>query len=87
MRYFNKLGKWLLMSFLGCMLVGSLQAQNPVNIASKLGLPTDPKIDKTKNLSFGERLYFGGDFGLSLGITQSFINLSPLVGYKLNEKL
>ncbi len=74
------------MSFLSCVLF-SLQAQNPVNIASKLGLPTDPKLDKTKNLSFGERLYFGGDFGLSLGRTQAFINISPLVGYKLNEKL
>lgn len=87
MRYFNKLGKWLLMSFLGWVLIGSVQAQNPINVASKLGIPTDPKIDKTKNLSFGERLYFGGDFGLSLGRTQTFINLSPLVGYKLNEKL
>ncbi len=87
MNYFNKVSKWLLMSFLSFILVGSLQAQKAVNIASKLGLPTDPKIDKTKELSFGERLYFGGDFGLSLGRTQTFINLSPLVGYKLNEKL
>jgi hypothetical protein len=87
MRYFNLATKWLLLSALVFFGVSAVQAQKAVNIASKLGIPTDPKIDKTKELSFGERLYFGGDFGLSLGRTQTFINLSPLVGYKLNEKL
>ena len=87
MRYFTLATKWLLLSALVFFGVSAVQAQKAVNIASKLGLPTDPKLDKTKELSFGERLYFGGDFGLSLGRTQTFINLSPLVGYKLNEKL
>lgn len=87
MIYFKTAIKWLTMNVLLLLAISSLQAQNPVNIASKLGLPTDPKIDKTKELSFGERIYLGGDFGLSLGRTQTFINLSPLVGYKLNEKL
>jgi hypothetical protein len=87
MQYIKIASKFLLMTVLAFLLIGSLQAQDAVKLASKLGLPTDPRIDKTKNLSFGERLYFGGDFGLSLGRTQTFINLSPLVGYKLNEKL
>ena len=87
MRYFNPIIKWFTMSALLFLTIVSLQAQKPINIASKLGLPTDPQLDKTKSLSFGERIYFGGDFGLSLGRTQTFINLSPLMGYKLNEKL
>lgn len=86
MIYLYTTTKWVITTILLFFVLVTLKAQNPVNIASKLGVPTDPKLEKNKELSFGERLYLGGDFGLSLGRTQTFINISPLVGYKLNEK-
>ncbi len=33
-----------------------------------------------------KNFYFGGDFGLSVGGKQVFVNVSPLVGFKLSEK-
>src|SRR5262245_12495917 len=36
--------------------------------------------------SFWDRLYFGGNFGLQFG-DQTLVDLSPLVGYRLTEKL
>ena len=39
-----------------------------------------------KELTFGQRLFFGGDFGLSFG-TNTYINLSPIVGYKVTNRL
>lgn len=35
--------------------------------------------------SFKDRLYTGGTLGLELG-TNTFINISPLIGYKITEK-
>ena len=32
----------------------------------------------------GNRLFFGGNFGLSFG-NSTFVNVSPLVGYKIND--
>lgn len=34
--------------------------------------------------SFAERVYFGGNFGLQFG-TVTFIDISPIVGFKVNE--
>jgi hypothetical protein len=36
---------------------------------------------------FWERVYFGGNFGLNFGTNYTFIELSPLAGYRLTEKL
>ncbi|SFF17112.1 hypothetical protein [Thermoflexibacter ruber] len=33
-----------------------------------------------------KNLYFGGDFGLSVGGKQVFVNVSPLIGFKLSDK-
>jgi hypothetical protein len=33
-----------------------------------------------------KNFYFGGDFGLSVGGKQVFVNVSPLVGFKLSDK-
>jgi hypothetical protein len=33
-----------------------------------------------------KNFYFGGDFGLSVGGKQIFVNISPLVGFKLSDK-
>jgi hypothetical protein len=32
----------------------------------------------------GQRLFFGGNFGLSFG-NSTFVNVSPIVGYKIND--
>ena len=39
-----------------------------------------------KNMTFGQRLYYGGDFGLSFG-TNTYINISPYAGYRLTNRL
>jgi hypothetical protein len=38
-------------------------------------------------LRLGQRLFLGGDFGLALGRKQAFVVVSPLVGYRLRERL
>lgn len=35
--------------------------------------------------SFNERLYFGGNFSFNIGNRSSFIDVSPLAGYMVNE--
>jgi hypothetical protein len=39
-----------------------------------------------KDLPFKQRIFFGGDFGLSFG-TNTYINLAPIVGYKVTNRL
>jgi len=55
------------------------QDQKPVLAEKK-------KLDDFKNQSFIDRLRLGGSFGLSLG-TVTNINLSPMAGYHLTERL
>ena len=38
-----------------------------------------PSVSET-----GDRLFFGGNFGLSFG-NSTFVNLSPIVGYRIND--
>lgn len=46
-----------------------------------------PKERKAKNRqSFGQRVYYGGTFGLSFGTFTSVL-VEPLVGYRITEKL
>lgn len=42
--------------------------------------------DNSEKANFKDRLYYGGDFNVMFG-TQTFINISPRVGYKITEKL
>lgn len=39
-----------------------------------------------KDQPFSERIFFGGNFGLQFG-NVTFIDISPLIGYKLTDKL
>ncbi len=39
-----------------------------------------------KDQTFGERLYFGGNFGLQFG-DQTVVDVNPLVGYRITEQL
>ncbi len=43
--------------------------------------------EETDSLTFKDRLYFGGNFSLNLGFGNAgtFIDVSPLVGYMVNE--
>ena len=41
--------------------------------------------EETGSTSFRDRLYFGGNFSLNLGNRFTFIDISPLAGYMLNE--
>ncbi len=50
-----------------------------------LGIAAQEEQD-VKNMTFGQRLFYGGDFGLSFG-TNTYINLSPYVGYRVTNRL
>jgi hypothetical protein len=39
-----------------------------------------------KDLSYRQRFFFGGDLGLSFG-TNTYINLAPIVGYRITNRL
>ena len=40
---------------------------------------------ETDSTSFRDRLYFGGNFSFNLGTRFTFIDVSPLVGYMVND--
>lgn len=49
--------------------------------------PTNTNQDKNTKSSFRERLTFGGNMGVDFPNGLFFLNLSPLVGYKVNDNL
>ncbi|KAA6440314.1 hypothetical protein FEM33_06830 [Dyadobacter flavalbus] len=68
----------------------SLRNENPQETEEKPVQAPKP-VEKKKDVEFSqlpflERLRLGGSFGLSLG-TVTNINLSPMAGYELTEKL
>jgi hypothetical protein len=65
--------KYLIVALLLCSTVQFAQSQNRADSTAKKDKP-----------SFAERLYFGGDLGLSFG-RFTFINVAPIVGYKITD--
>lgn len=45
-----------------------------------------PAKAQTANETFWKKIYFGGNFGLQFG-NQTLVDINPLVGYRLTEKL
>jgi hypothetical protein len=58
--------------------ISFLQAQMP--LIARQEQESEPKE------KFTDRLYFGGSFGLQFG-TQTFIEIAPIIGYRLTERL
>ena len=46
--------------------------------------PKKKKVEGEEKPSFAEKVYFGGNFGLQFG-TVTFIDISPIVGFKVTE--
>ena len=42
--------------------------------------------EKQDSLSFMDRVYFGGNFSFNVGTRLTFIDVSPLAGYMVNDK-
>jgi hypothetical protein len=58
-----------------------------LGLFSQVEEPVPGREGKEKEkMSFGQRLVFGGDIGLSFG-TITYINLAPIVGYRLTSRL
>lgn len=41
--------------------------------------------EKEDEIAFNDRLYFGGNFSFNMGTRVSFVDVSPLAGYMVNE--
>lgn len=54
-----------------------------VNLASQAQVYFEE--EEQEELSFQDRLYFGGNFSFNIGNRSSFIDVSPLAGYMVNE--
>jgi hypothetical protein len=48
--------------------------------------PSSPNESQNADERFKDKLFFGGNFGLQFG-SITFVDLSPLIGYKVNKKL
>jgi hypothetical protein len=48
---------------------------------------TNAQEQQESKKRFWDRVYFGGNFGLNFGTNFTVIEISPLIGYKLTEKL
>lgn len=59
----------------------SLQAQQDTLIA-----PETPAAPEKEKIPFKDRLFLGGNLGLQFG-SQTYIDVSPLLGYRVNDKL
>ena len=68
--------KFILLFCLFSLYISQLHGQPPL-------VQRDPNDGKQ---SFIDRLFFGGNVGLQFG-TQTYIEIAPLIGYKVTEKL
>ncbi len=65
------------------VLSGRVFAQKDLGDAPNDG--RKPKEKEKKDWNWRDKVYFGGTFGAWFG-TQSFVDLSPIVGYKVTDK-
>lgn len=58
-----------------------------LNICAQVEETVKPdRTGQEEKKSFGQRLVFGGDIGLSFG-SITYINLSPVIGYRITDRL
>ncbi|MBL7925173.1 MAG: hypothetical protein JNL88_13305 [Bacteroidia bacterium] len=57
----------------------------PVFLRAQENAPAAPVKEKEARRPLKDRLFFGGNLGLSFG-TLTYINVSPVIGYRLTEK-
>lgn len=58
----------------------------PVSLFAQIEERVSPAKKDTEKASFGQRLVFGGDIGLSFG-SITYIKLEPVVGYRVTDRL
>lgn len=56
-------------------------------LATCILLASATNAQEQEKEKFGEKIYYGGSFGFSFGTNYTFIDLSPLVGYGITERL
>jgi len=54
-------------------------------VTAQESTPVSPPKPETPTPSFGERLFFGGNLGLSFG-SLTYVNVSPTVGYRFSDR-
>jgi hypothetical protein len=90
-KYSEKTLVFLFLFFLSLvpLAVSAQDNENPEEtVADSENKKKETKKDNPMSgLPLSQRLTFGGDFGLSFGNASTLINISPLIGYRITEKL
>lgn len=68
------------------LLLCLLWSLSGISLAQDRPVYTSPSPDQGQSMPFKDRLFFGGNLGLSFG-SLTYINVSPLVGVRLTEKM
>ena len=75
------------MLFAACFIVMNTLAQDPSTPSTTPEVTTAPSASLPDDKpTFKERLFTGGNLGLSFGNT-TYIDVSPLIGYRISERL
>lgn len=77
-----KIKRWILVCCVKCIWCGMILAQND---STYFQLPNNKKEEKKKDFSWAERISVGGSFAFFASSRYTFIDLSPLIGYRLSK--